>query len=258
MKNMMAIVIAVGLGLFSVFAVNTYITSSVEEQVGKKVQVIVVRTRIPAGSLIQPDFISEQVRPAAGLDSSTVQLSDKTKLLSQRARIDLEQGTIIRWADIAQTEGEGGRWSSRIKAGKRAVTLPVDELSGVAGRLQPGDKVDILITYAPVDPNSGTPGGKSKITYMLSEMPILDLGGYITKGMSGVGGALGDILGPKSYSTITFEVTPSDAELLVFAMAQGKMHFVLRNPQEPAGITGVGAIDTESFDTFVKSGMRGK
>ncbi|MBI3268565.1 MAG: Flp pilus assembly protein CpaB [Planctomycetes bacterium] len=258
MKNMIAIVIAAGLGAVAVFFVSDYINNKINEEVGPKKPMVVVRMRIAAGSEIKPDFIMRAMVPTRGLSTDAVSEADMTRVLSQRVRIDLEPNTILRWIDLEQATAEGNKWSGRIATGKRAVTLPIDELSGIAGRLLPGDKVDIMLTYVPFDNQTGIPGTKSKITYMMSEASILDLGGYMTKGVSGVTGALGELLGPKAYSTVTFEVTPSDAELLVYAQTQGKMHFVLRNPKEPSGISGVGPIDADTFDSFVKARGTGK
>lgn len=253
MKNMLAIIIAVGLGLASVFAVQAYINSEIESQVGEKLMVVAVTTPIGEGAPINPSFVRAEERVKRGLDKDVVEAKDMNKVLSQIVRVQLDPGHTLRWSDLEQRSLEGNRWSKRISKGKRAVTLPIDELSGIAGRLSAGDRVDIMLTYMPFDAATGAPGGKSKILYMKSDVSIIDLGGYLTKGI-GLTGALGEMIAPKSYGTVTFEVTPTEAELLVFAMSQGKMHMVLRGPDEGPGLSGVGPIDVETFESFVKQG----
>lgn len=99
---------------------------------------------------------------------------------------------------------------------KRAVAVKVDKVIGVSGFIQPGNRVDVLITLAT---------GKSyvPVTKTILENILVLAVGSETKERRGVD--------EKSSSTdvITLEVTPGDAEKLALAAIEGRLQLALRN-----------------------------
>ena len=101
---------------------------------------------------------------------------------------------------------------------KRAMTVKVDEASGVAGFLNPDNRVDVVVT---VDKGDFNKDPISKV--ILQNLRVLGTGQKIEK-------TLGEK--PQVVPTVTLEVTPKEGELLALAVREGMISLVLRNQQD--------------------------
>ncbi|MFZ2089670.1 MAG: Flp pilus assembly protein CpaB, partial [Desulfobaccales bacterium] len=101
---------------------------------------------------------------------------------------------------------------------KRAMTVKVDEASGVAGFLNPDNRVDVVVT---VDKGDFNKDPISKV--VLQNLRVLGTGQRIEK-------TLGEK--PQVVPTVTLEVTPTDGERLALAVREGMISLVLRNQQD--------------------------
>jgi pilus assembly protein CpaB len=101
---------------------------------------------------------------------------------------------------------------------KRAMTVKVDEASGVAGFLNPDNRVDVVVT---VDKGDYNQDPISKV--VLQNLRVLGIGQKIEK-----------TLGDKSQvvPAVTLEVTPTEGERLALAVREGAISLVLRNQQD--------------------------
>jgi len=111
-----------------------------------------------------------------------------------------------------------------IPAGKRAVSVKVNEVIGVAGYVLPGTVVDVVTTQSPtMRPEDMT----SKV--VLTQVPVLTAGTRLEQ--EGKDGK------PMQVTVVTLLVSPEQAERLALASSEGKIHLALRNPldsSEPA------------------------
>ena len=110
--------------------------------------------------------------------------------------------------------GAGTGLSTRIPPGMRALSLKSDQVVGVAGYLLPGTHVDVLVTFHAEnsqDPMTST---------VLQDVQILTAGQKMQPDPDGKA---------TQVDVVTLLVTPYDAEKVVLASAQGRVHFVLRN-----------------------------
>jgi len=101
---------------------------------------------------------------------------------------------------------------------KRAMTVKVDEASGVAGFLNPDNRVDVVVT---VDKGDFNKDPISKV--VLQNLRVLGTGQRIEK-------RLGEK--PQVVPTVTLEVTPGEGERLALAVREGMISLVLRNQQD--------------------------
>jgi pilus assembly protein CpaB len=101
---------------------------------------------------------------------------------------------------------------------KRAMTVKVDEASGVAGFLNPDNRVDVVVT---VDKGDFNQDPISKV--VLQNLRVLGTGQRIEK-------TLGEK--PQIVPTVTLEVTPKEGERLALAVREGMISLVLRNQQD--------------------------
>jgi pilus assembly protein CpaB len=109
---------------------------------------------------------------------------------------------------------------------KRAMTVKVDEASGVAGFLNPDNRVDVLVS---VDKGDYNKDPISKV--ILQNLRVLGTGQRIEK-------ALGEK--PQVVPTVTLEVTPSEGERLALAVREGMISLVLRNQQDDHTVSTMG------------------
>jgi pilus assembly protein CpaB len=129
--------------------------------------------------------------------------------------------------EIEGADASGGlSLASLIQNKMRAISIPVAGSSAVSGMVQPGDYVDILGTFTL--PSKKTPGESEIATLtLLQNVTVLATGQKMAKTAEQKGAAA------SSYSSITVEVTPREAELLVFAQQlQGRLTMTLRNPSD--------------------------
>lgn len=98
---------------------------------------------------------------------------------------------------------------------KRAMTVKVDEASGVAGFLAPGNRVDVVVT---IDKGEFSKDPVSKV--VLQNLRVLGTGQSIER-------RPGDK--PQVVPTVTLEVTPEEGERLALAAREGHVSLALRN-----------------------------
>jgi pilus assembly protein CpaB len=128
----------------------------------------------------------------------------------------LYQGEPVLESRLA-TVGSGGGLAATIRPGMRACAVKVNEVIGVAGFVMPGMRVDVLISGT--QPNSAAEGPKVKT--LLQNIEVLSAGTNIQKDTEGK---------PVQVQVVNLLVTPEQAELLSLASNETKIQLVLRNP----------------------------
>jgi pilus assembly protein CpaB len=104
-----------------------------------------------------------------------------------------------------------------IPNGKRAVSVKVNEVIGVAGYVLPGTHVDVLAT---ANASNGAESMTTKV--VLSNVEVLAAGTRLEQDSKDAK--------PIQVTVVTLLVTPEDAERLTLASTEGKIQLALRNP----------------------------
>jgi pilus assembly protein CpaB len=112
-------------------------------------------------------------------------------------------------------KGAGGGLPVIIDQGKRALTMRVNDVSGVAGFVTPNTRVDVLLT---IDDKVNTTEPATRI--IMQDVRALAAGQQIQPDKDGK---------PVSVGVVTFLVTPEQAETLALASQQGSIQLALRN-----------------------------
>jgi pilus assembly protein CpaB len=110
--------------------------------------------------------------------------------------------------------GAGVGLTANIPLGMRAISVRSDEVVGVAGFLQPGTHVDVLLTYR----SEKFP--EARTATVLQNVVILATGQQIRPDPENK---------PVSVNVVTLLLKPADAERAVLATSLGASRFVLRN-----------------------------
>ena len=124
--------------------------------------------------------------------------------------------------------GTKGGLSAVVAEGKRAMTVRVNDVIGVAGFALPGNFVDILVNTTD-DRKRGSADQISKI--VLEHILVLAVAQEAGR----------DETKPKVVSAVTLEVTPEQAEKLDLARSIGSLSLVLRNQVDPKPVESTGA-----------------
>jgi len=103
---------------------------------------------------------------------------------------------------------------------KRAMSVKVDDVIGVAGFIKPADRVDVMVTIEPASASVGS--GKVVSKVILQNVKVLAAGTQMER--------KGKDEEPTPVQVITVEVDVVEAEKLALASTQGRLRLALRNP----------------------------
>ena len=118
--------------------------------------------------------------------------------------------------------GTKGGLSAVVAEGKRAMTVRVNDVVGVAGFALPGNYVDILVN---TQDEGSQRGNQDKVIskIVLERILVLAIAQEANR----------DETKPKVVNAVTLEVTPDQAEHLDLARSVGTLSLVLRNQVDP-------------------------
>ncbi len=139
-----------------------------------------------------------------------------------------------------------------VTPGKRAMTIATDVQTAVAGLLQAGNFVDVIVTIKPEDPSQA--GAKYVAETILQEIKVLavgsSLGGNAAKEAEAKDAKTKNDPNKKLKPSITVELTPEEAEKLALAQSRGEIHVVLRSDIDILQIDSQGVTTTSKLIGF--------
>ena len=128
--------------------------------------------------------------------------------------------------------------SLQVTPQKRAVSIPIDAVHGVSKLIKPGDRIDVV---AAIDVGHGAQAHK-EVRTILQNVSVLATGLRIINELPRLFEQIGkqdfirNIRGDTKFSTITVEVTPQQAQNLIYILATspGSLFLTLRHPTDNA------------------------
>ncbi|MEA5019889.1 MAG: Flp pilus assembly protein CpaB [Gordonibacter sp.] len=197
--------VSVAYGTWSVLSAQSAV-----DAVGADAQpTLIAKGDIQAGSELERSALEVRMVPrglrvASALSGET--LSEGRSIVGKRVLVSLSAGSQITPELVAGVEG-GDRLASSLEAGMQAVTVGVDAESGLAGQLYPSDRVRVVAL-------EGVMSGETHLATICDNVRVLSLDGSRSRGDAG-------------YTSVTLEVTPSQADAVRAAQYAGKVSFVL-------------------------------
>lgn len=191
-------------------------------------KVAVAAVDINLGTRVTPEMLRLADWPAGSVPAGT--FTDLKQLDTRVARVSLLRGEPLMESKLAPKGATGGL-SAVVADGKRAMTVRVNDVVGVAGFALPGNFVDILVsTQDDNNKNSSKDQNISKL--VLERILVLAVAQEVGR----------DETKPKVVSAVTLEVSPEQAEKLDLARSVGQLSLVLRNqidlkPTQTGGAT---------------------
>ena len=217
---MIALAIAIVLGLAAVYVANIYIGGSKQQaDLSGTTKVAVASVPMAFGSELTPDKVRFVDYPNASIPpgsfTNTAQLIPPGQKRFALLPLGINEPIL---ASKISAPGAGASIAALLPDGMRAATVRIDDVSGVAGFVQPNDSVDVLITR---QVQAGT--GATQVTdVLLQNIRVLAID-QEAKNPDGT---------PRVGRTATFEVAPLDAQKLALAQQAGSLSLVLRKPGE--------------------------
>lgn len=183
-----------------------------------EVERVVAAMDLPAGTLIDASHLASRRFPASVVSSDSLSPARYTELEGLLLRSSLTAGDML--LPVHVEHQPSGAFSTTLISGRRAITMPVDVINSVSGLLQPGDLIDLYVSFE---------YQRRRMTAPLLQGVLVLATGMTTQASAALG--TGDRPGFDSgYSTVTLDVAPEDAVKLVAARQGGTITAILRNP----------------------------
>ncbi|MFC4273201.1 Flp pilus assembly protein CpaB [Sneathiella chungangensis] len=199
-------------------------TAAVEVQpVSQNVKILVAATDLPAGTLVQEQHLKWQAWPEDD-DIEDMYIVEKARPLDDFIGTVVRQG-IVAGEPITDARmvkpGQSGFLAAVLNPGKRAVSIPVDITSGIAGFVFPGDRVDVILTHSLVAESEVE--GETSAARRASETILTDVR------VVAMDQSTNDQEQEASVRRVaTLEVSPKGAEIIAVAKELGQLTLSLR------------------------------
>ncbi|HEX4123175.1 MAG TPA: Flp pilus assembly protein CpaB [Tepidisphaeraceae bacterium] len=223
-KKFLPLIAAAGLGLVALIIAHSGLGHSNAGKGEKTVSVIVAKENVPPGQTLTADNLDQQV-----LGASSVPPTAYTRMEDVVGRVTVAPmvaGQPVLDAFLA-SKGALPGLPALVPPGMRAVTIDVNETTGVAGLLVPGSRVDLVSVI-----NQGE-HEKTCARTIASNVPVVAVGQRL-----GANKPEGDT---SVARTVTLIAKPREAELIKLASVSTNMSLVLRGNGDvgPADSRGV-------------------
>ena len=214
-RGLFMLFLALIAGLLAVFLATRWMQS----QSGDKGRIAVANTDIELGGRILPEMIRMADWPMGSVPTGSY--NEAAKLEGRVVTVSMQRGEPLIEARLAPIGTKGGL-SAVVPEGKRAMTVRVNDVVGVAGFALPGTFVDVMVnTQSEGGQRNDRDNSVSKI--VLERILVLAVAQEADR----------DSTKPKVVNAVTLELTPRDAEMLDLARSVGTLSLVLRNQIDP-------------------------
>ncbi len=182
----------------------------------KNMKVLVSNADLSWGTKLTPEMVQMQEFPPGALPEGHFTNLDAIK--DRVILVDLKRNELLLESKLAPLGATTGGVAAVTDPNKRAMSVKVDDVIGVAGFIKPGDHVDVMVT---IEPRAGRQG-HSVSKMILENVKVLAAGTQMER--------KGKDEEPKQVQVITVEVDVDEAEKLALASTEGRLRLALRNP----------------------------
>jgi pilus assembly protein CpaB len=219
MTNLRRLPLIVGLvlGLGTALMLLNYLASvRATAAVATSRTVYLAKREIPARTLLTDTYVTEAKRPADQVDADAIE--SRKDLGGKYSLITIPAGSVLTRSKI----GAGGAAAlpARLPVGMRAVSISIDRVKGVAGLIQPGDRVDVIA----VPPRVGNEIPRASA--ILRGVLVLAMGNEVETASATPSPE------NQNLTTVTLALTPNQVDLLAAADLNTTLRLALRSPKE--------------------------
>ena len=238
-SNKGLLMIAVVLSLLTTGLVYSFLKKTSGNLPVNTVAVVVAKVDIGAKTRITPEMVQVTKVPAPYLQPGGVQeATEVIGMLSKESIVAGEQITVRRLLG----EGKSAGFTGLIPEDKRAITMGVNEVTGVAGFVKAGDYVDVVVTF-----EKSTAG--DNVSHLVLQNVLVLAANRETEG--GVIETSNTSSKEKKEAiktaSVTLAVTPDEVAKLTLSEDKGKVRLVLRPFMQNAGVSIAGPITPQDI-----------
>ena len=240
MKNTRAAVmvsVSVAVAIAAVYWASQWVRSQATVSTGK---VVVAKTDIELGSRLNTIMLKVADWPKGSVPEGAV--SDPEKIKDRVVKTTVLAGEPVLESKLAPIGTKGGL-SAVIAEGKRAMTVRVNDVVGVAGFALPGNYVDIVVNTEEDTGKLSEGRTKSISKIVLDHILVLAVAQESSVREEGK---------PKVVNAVTLEVTPDQAEKLDLARSVGQLSLVLRNQLDTSPVATDGSTKQSMLNRVVE------
>lgn len=225
MRNLRAVLL-LALALLLGLAAAAYATRWIAQRGNlAATRVVVAATDIEMGTRLAPQMLTAVDWPSASVPPGA--FTDVAALQDRVTRMNVVRGDAVLERKLAPVGTKGGL-SAVIAEGKRAMTVRVNDVVGVAGFALPGNYVDLMVNAQQQDRSRNEQNPISMT--VLEQVLVLAVAQESDR----------DDTKPKVVTAVTLELSPADAEKLDLARSVGTLSLVLRNQMDKRAVATTG------------------
>lgn len=240
-KQKIILIGGIVLGLAAVFMTKMYIDQqrqAVEVQAKRalaniqanQTTVLVAKNDIPKGTQINASLLEQQIIPNKYAQPNAATSLDRVEGMITIATISKGQ-QITR--DVLSQSRQAGGLAAITPAGKRAISIRVDNISSLIGMINPGDYVDISYVGAvPIQTPDGKTATQMASIPLFQNVLVLAVGQEIGAGPSEGGSRYQQKETKQENPLITVALAPQEASMISFLQEQGSLRLILRSPAD--------------------------
>ena len=245
-ESLIALGVSLVLGMLAVYLGNAYLSRSevqAETVIAGTTRVAVAAVPLDYGVELTPEKVRFVAFPTASLPAGSYRtIGDLLPAGKRRVALRPMQPNELILASKITGEGQSASIAALLPDGKRAAAVRLNDVSGVAGFIQPNDAVDVLVTRQAGD---GTQS-RQLTDVLLQNIRVI----AIDQNAKNADGA------PSIAKTATLEVDPLDAQKLALAQQVGSLSLVLRKPGVEQNNPLVETVSLEDLRYSVYGGAR--
>lgn len=229
MKNKLILVVAVLVGILAFWLSARYLDKERDKlyEGAVKVKVIVAKRDLPAMTVLGVEDLAIKSVYKSSVGDNVFMLEDLNRISGKRLKHSLKRGEPVWWSHVDMPRDIQSGLAPIIKKRNRAVSISISGAAAVSSLVKPNDHVDVLGTFT--FPSRTNPQQVESVTLTLMQnVTVLATGQQLARQTTESATTQ-----QAGYSTVTFEVSPREAELLVFAQqTRGQLYLTLRNPED--------------------------
>ena len=257
MKRTLVLAVSIVVGLVAAVLTRVYVSVKEAEIKEQKdalnrrygtIEILVFAKDIPTGTVLAATDVEPRLAPKLGLRGQAITRESLLDVVGRRVLLSHEKGEVVFWSDIDGGNPADRGLSADLRPKMRAISINCSGAAAVSGMVKPNDHVDVIGTFAFPGADGKIRNGDIETRTILQNVLVLATGQTTAKTLAGEG-EFG-----RGYATVTLEVTPREAEMLVFAeQMKGRLVLTLRSRTDVTYERELPKVDFEMIKSEIES-----
>lgn len=197
------------------------------------VDAIYAKADIPKGKIISEDMIFTKPMTKSSLPIEAA--TSVARVIDRISAVNIKEGSIIQLDMVGPPVAGEYTLAMKTPIGKRAISVPVDNISSLVGMIKPGDYVDVISLILLPAMVEGKQAAQPATVPLFQNVQVLAVGSQLGRPQEAEISLRRRREEPglkESVPLITLALSPEETNLLAFVQEQGKIRLVLRSPAD--------------------------